>query len=117
MGVPREPALIAAVAFVAVERRAVAQLLPAFLLWGAGLGLLTSAMVAAAVGAVESERAGLPPPSTTPPARPAARSASPRSGARGRGGAPRFVHGFHVAALIAAGLYALAVIPAVRRIR
>src|SRR3954468_13424642 len=34
-------------------------LLPAFVLWGAGLGLLTSAVVAAAVGAVPGERAGL----------------------------------------------------------
>lgn len=34
-------------------------LLPAMLLWGIGLGLLTPAVVAAAVGAVDRERAGL----------------------------------------------------------
>src|SRR5581483_852752 len=34
-------------------------LLPAFLLWGIGLGILTPAVVAAAIAAVPSERAGL----------------------------------------------------------
>jgi DHA2 family methylenomycin A resistance protein-like MFS transporter len=34
-------------------------LLPALLLWGVGLGLLTPAVVAAAIGAVEGSRAGL----------------------------------------------------------
>jgi MFS transporter, DHA2 family, methylenomycin A resistance protein len=33
--------------------------LPAFVLWGGGLGLMTPAIVAAAMGAVEPERAGL----------------------------------------------------------
>jgi MFS transporter, DHA2 family, methylenomycin A resistance protein len=33
--------------------------LPAFLLWGAGLGVLTPAVVAASMGAVGRERAGL----------------------------------------------------------
>src|SRR5262249_30622016 len=36
-----------------------AQLVPAFVLWGGGLGVLTPAVVAAAMGAVESDRAGL----------------------------------------------------------
>jgi DHA2 family methylenomycin A resistance protein-like MFS transporter len=88
------------------------EMLPAFVLWGAGLGALTSAVVAAAVGAVESERAGL--------------ASAVNNTARQAGGAigiaafgalagdparPAFVHGFHVAALVAAGLYALAAIP------
>jgi DHA2 family methylenomycin A resistance protein-like MFS transporter len=36
-----------------------AVLLPAFLLWGVGLGIVTPAVVAAAIGAVTDERAGL----------------------------------------------------------
>jgi DHA2 family methylenomycin A resistance protein-like MFS transporter len=88
------------------------EMLPAFVLWGAGLGALTSAVVAAAVGAVESDRAGL--------------ASAVNNTARQAGGAigiaafgalagdparPAFVHGFHVAALVAAGLYALAALP------
>src|SRR4051795_3582755 len=89
-----------------------AELLPSFVLWGAGLGLLTAAVVAAAVGAVESERAGL--------------ASAVNNTARQAGGAigiaafgalagdpagPGFVHGFLVAALVAATLYAVAVVP------
>jgi MFS transporter, DHA2 family, methylenomycin A resistance protein len=86
--------------------------LPAFLLWGAGLGPLTAAVVAAAVGVVEPERAGL--------------ASAVNNTARQAGGAigiaafgalagdaahPGFVHSFHVAALAAAALYAVAVVP------
>jgi DHA2 family methylenomycin A resistance protein-like MFS transporter len=85
---------------------------PAFLLWGSGLGLLTSAVVAAAVGAVEPERAGL--------------ASAVNNTARQAGGAigiaalgalagdasrPAFVHGFHAAALVAAGVYVAAALP------
>jgi len=95
-----------------------AELLAAFVLWGAGLGLLTAAVVAAAVGAVESERAGL--------------ASAVNNTARQAGGAigiaafgalagdparPGFVHGLHVAALVAAALYAAAVVPTWRFIR
>jgi MFS transporter, DHA2 family, methylenomycin A resistance protein len=89
------------------------RLLPAFLLWGAGLGLLTSAVVAAAVGAVETERAGLASAVNN-----TARQAGGALGIAafgalaGDAGRPAFVHGFHVAALIAAGLYAAAAVPA-----
>src|SRR3954464_10292746 len=84
-----------------------ARLVPAFVLWGAGLGLLTAAVVAAAVGAVEADRAGL--------------ASAVNNTARQAGGAigiaafgalagdparPAFLHGLHLAALIAAGLYA-----------
>lgn len=90
-----------------------AALLPPFVLWGAGLGLLTSAVVAAAIGAVAPERAGL--------------ASAVNNTARQAGGAigiaalgalagdasrPGFVHGFHLAALVAAGLYAAATVPA-----
>jgi DHA2 family methylenomycin A resistance protein-like MFS transporter len=83
--------------------------LPAFLLWGAGLGILTPAVVAASMGAVPPERAGL--------------AAAVNNTARQAGGAvgvaafgsiagsatsAGFVHGFHAVALGAAGLYAFA---------
>jgi DHA2 family methylenomycin A resistance protein-like MFS transporter len=117
---PRGPmlaGLLVAAAGLALLARVAAStpyvdMLPAFVLWGAGLGLLTSAVVAAAVGAVESARAGL--------------ASAVNNTARQAGGAigiaafgalagdparPGFVHGFHVAALVAAGLYALAAVP------
>ena len=120
---PMVAGLLVAAAGLALLARVGAQtpyveVLPAFLLWGGGLGLLTSAVVAAAVGAVESERAGL--------------ASAVNNTARQAGGAigiaafgalagdaarPGFVHGFHVAALVAAALYALAAIPTVRLIR
>lgn len=64
---PRPPAvagLLIAAAGLALLARAdahssYADLLPAFLLWGIGCGLLTPAVVAAAIGAVPAERAGL----------------------------------------------------------
>jgi MFS transporter, DHA2 family, methylenomycin A resistance protein len=95
-----------------------AHLLPAFVLWGGGLGLLTSAVVAAAVGAVASDRAGL--------------ASAVNNTARQAGGAigiaafgalagdaarPGFLHGFHLAALIAAGLYVAATVPTLAFIR
>ena len=89
-----------------------AALLPVFLLWGGGLGLLTSAVVAAAVGAVEPERAGLASAVNN-----TARQAGGAIGIAafgalaGEAARPGFLHGFHVAALIAAALYAVAVLP------
>jgi DHA2 family methylenomycin A resistance protein-like MFS transporter len=88
------------------------ELLPAFLLWGGGLGLLTSAVVAAAVGAVESERAGLASAVNN-----TARQAGGAIGIAalgalaGEASGTAFVHGFHVAALVAAGLYVAAAVP------
>jgi len=118
---PRGPmlaGLLVAAAGLALLARAgattpYAEIVPAFLLWGSGLGLLTSAVVAAAVGAVEPERAGL--------------ASAVNNTARQAGGAigiaalgalagdasgPGFVGGFHAAALVAAALYVLAAIPA-----
>jgi MFS transporter, DHA2 family, methylenomycin A resistance protein len=88
-------------------------LLPAFLLWGGGLGLLTSAVVAAAVGAVEPERAGLASAVNN-----TARQAGGAIGIAalgalaGEASQPGFVPGLHAAALLAAGLYVAAAVPA-----
>lgn len=100
-------------------RSGYATLLPALLLWGVGLALLTPAVVAAAMGAVPGERAGL--------------ASAVNNTARQAGGAigiaafgalagapagPGFLVGLHTAALIAAGLFvagaliSLALIPA-----
>jgi DHA2 family methylenomycin A resistance protein-like MFS transporter len=84
-------------------------LLAASVLWGLGLGLLTPAVVAAAMGAVQADRAGL--------------AAAVNNGARQAGGAigiaasgavagsparAGFVHGFHAVVLGAAVLYVAA---------
>ncbi|MFF9134758.1 MFS transporter [Streptomyces sp. NPDC014806] len=85
-------------------------LLPAFLLWGTGLGLLTPAVVAAAVAAVPTARSGL--------------ASAVNNTARQTGGAigitvagavagspgdrDRFLHGFHAVALDSAALYTAA---------
>jgi len=81
-------------------------LLPALLLWGIGLGVLTPAAVAAAVGAVPGERAGLASAVNN-----TARQAAGAIGIAAFGalaGAPTgrgFLAGFHTAALLAAGLF------------
>jgi DHA2 family methylenomycin A resistance protein-like MFS transporter len=88
------------------------ELLPALLAWGIGLGLLTPAVVAAAVGAVEGDRAGL--------------ASGVNNTARQAGGAigiaaygalagpatdpQHFVGGMHVTALATAGLFLLAAV-------
>jgi MFS transporter, DHA2 family, methylenomycin A resistance protein len=95
-----------------------AALLPAFVLWGAGLGLLTSAVVAAAVGAVDDDRSGLASAVNN-----TARQAGGAIGIAafgaiaGAASGPGFVHGFHVAALIAAALYVAATVPTLAFIR
>jgi MFS transporter, DHA2 family, methylenomycin A resistance protein len=81
-------------------------LVPGLLLWGTGIGALTPAVVAAAIGAVPTDRAGL--------------ASGVNNTARQAGGAigiaafgalagepamPRFTAGFHAAAFIAAGLF------------
>jgi MFS transporter, DHA2 family, methylenomycin A resistance protein len=119
---PRGPmlaGLLIAAAGLALLARAGAgapygELLPAFLLWGGGLGLLTSAVVAAAVGAVEPERAGLASAVNN-----TARQAGGAIGIAALGAlagepsSPAFVHGFHAAALVAAGLYVAAAVPTI----
>ncbi|MFI7404133.1 MFS transporter [Streptomyces sp. NPDC049541] len=85
-------------------------LLPAFLLWGIGMGFLTPAVVAAAIAAVPAERSG--------PASAMNNTARQAGGAIGiavagavagqPGDETGFVRGFHTVALGAAGLYAAA---------
>jgi DHA2 family methylenomycin A resistance protein-like MFS transporter len=81
-------------------------LLAASVLWGLGLGLLTPAVVAAAMGAVEPDRAGLAAAVNN-----TARQAGGAIGIAASGaiaGSPAraaFVDGFHAVALGAAGLY------------
>jgi DHA2 family methylenomycin A resistance protein-like MFS transporter len=95
-----------------------AQLLPGFVLWGAGLGLLTSAVVAAAVSAVDDDRSGLASAVNN-----TARQAGGALGIAafgalaGEASGAGFVHGFHVAALIAAALYVAATLPTLAFIR
>lgn len=95
-------------------------MLPAFLLWGVGLGLLTPAVVAAAIAAVPAERSGLAS-ATNNTARQAggAVGIAVAGAVAGRPGGARFVHGFHAVALGSAFLYlatavlTLAVLPGV----
>jgi len=81
-------------------------LLVASMLWGLGLGLLTPAVVAAAMGAVEPDRAGLAAAVNN-----TARQAGGAIGIAASGavaGSPAragFAHAFHGVALGAAGLY------------
>jgi MFS transporter, DHA2 family, methylenomycin A resistance protein len=86
-------------------------LLPAFLLWGAGMGLLTPAVVAAAVAAVPGERAGLASAiSNTARQTGGAVGIAVAGAVAGQPGGGRFVHGFHVLALSGAGLYLAAAV-------
>lgn len=96
-------------------------LLPALLLWGIGLGILTPAVVAAAIGAVPADRAGLASAVNN-----TARQAGGAIGIAafgalaGQPGSSGFITGLHTAALIAAGMLVaatiatLALIPAPR---
>jgi DHA2 family methylenomycin A resistance protein-like MFS transporter len=91
-------------------------LLPALLAWGVGLGLLTPAVVAAAVAAVDAERAGLAAAVNN-----TARQAGGAVGiaafgaVAGPAGEPaRFVAGLHATGLATAALYALAAAVSVR---
>jgi DHA2 family methylenomycin A resistance protein-like MFS transporter len=97
-------------------------ILPALLLWGAGLGVLTPAVVAAAVGAVPARRAGVASAVNN-----TARQAGGAIGIAAFGalagppGGGGFLGGFHTAAAIGAVAFlaaagaTLAVIPARRR--
>jgi DHA2 family methylenomycin A resistance protein-like MFS transporter len=87
-----------------------ATLLPALLLWGSGLGLLTPAVVAAAMGSVPSPRAGLASAINN-----TARQAGGAIGIAALGalaGAPAepasFMAGLHAAALVGLSLYVAA---------
>jgi DHA2 family methylenomycin A resistance protein-like MFS transporter len=86
-------------------------LLPAFLLWGVGMGILTPAVVAAAIAAVPAERTGLASAINN-----TARQAGGAIGIAVAGavaGQPRtagFLAGFQAVAIGAACLYALAAV-------
>jgi MFS transporter, DHA2 family, methylenomycin A resistance protein len=81
----------------------------AFVLWGAGLGLITPAVVAASMGAAQRERAGLASAVNN-----AARQVGNAIGIAAAGSvvgspaSPGFVGGFHGVVLGACGLYVVA---------
>jgi DHA2 family methylenomycin A resistance protein-like MFS transporter len=87
------------------------ELLPALLAWGVGLAFLTPAVVAAAVGSVPGERAGLASAINN-----TARQASGAVGIAafgalaGEPGSQGFLGGLHLAAGIGAGLFILSAV-------
>jgi MFS transporter, DHA2 family, methylenomycin A resistance protein len=84
-------------------------LLAASALWGLGLGLLTPSVVAAAMGAVQADRAGLAAAVNNTARQAGGAIGIAASGAvAGSPARPGFVHGFHTVALCAAGLYVAA---------
>jgi DHA2 family methylenomycin A resistance protein-like MFS transporter len=99
------------------SRSSYGALVPALLLWGLGLAVLTPAVVAAAVAAVAAERAGLASAINN-----TARQAAGAIGIAAFGalaGAPArhgFLGGLHAAAIIAAGLLAAGALVAARAI-
>ncbi|MFD4552788.1 MFS transporter [Streptomyces sp. NPDC058469] len=118
--VPAAAGLLIAAAGLALLARAqphsgLPVLLPALLLWGIGCGLLTPAVVAAAIATVPADRAGL--------------ASAVNNTARQTGGAigiavagaiagppqdaGRFLRGFHTVAVGSAGLYGVAAVVAV----
>src|SRR5205814_9063444 len=83
-------------------------LLPAFLLWGIGLGILTPAVVAAAIAAVPSDRAGLASAINNTARQAGGAIGIAIAGAvAGQPSSAGFVDGFHAVALGAATLYAV----------
>lgn len=118
--VPAAAGLLIAAAGLALLARAqphsgLPVLLPALLLWGIGCGLLTPAVVAAAIATVPADRAGL--------ASAVNNTARQTGGAIGIAvagavaGSPRdegrFLRGFHTVAVGSAGLYGVAAVVAV----
>jgi DHA2 family methylenomycin A resistance protein-like MFS transporter len=102
--------LIAAVGIALLARvqahSSFAALLPGLLVWGIGLGLLTPAVVAAAVGAVPGDRAGLASAVNNTSRQAGGAIGIAAFGAlAGKPGAPGFVGGLHAVALITVALY------------
>jgi MFS transporter, DHA2 family, methylenomycin A resistance protein len=84
-------------------------LLPALLLWGIGMGLLTPAVVAAAVGSVPAERAGLGSAVNNTARQAGGAIGIAACGAlAGTPGSTGFLGGFHAVALAVAALFAAA---------
>jgi DHA2 family methylenomycin A resistance protein-like MFS transporter len=83
-------------------------LLPAFLLWGIGIGVLTPAVVAAAIAAVPERREGLASAVNNTARQAAGAIGIAVAGAiAGQSGNAGFTDGFHAVALLAACLYLL----------
>jgi len=83
-------------------------LLPAFLLWGIGIGVLTPAVVAAAIAAVPERREGLASAVNNTARQAAGAIGIAVAGAMaGQPGNAGFTAGFHTVALLAACLYVL----------
>ena len=81
------------------------------LLWGIGMGLLTPAVVAAAVGAVPGERAGLASAVNNTARQAGGAIGIAACGAlAGRPGSPGFVGGLHTVAIVVAALFASAAV-------
>jgi DHA2 family methylenomycin A resistance protein-like MFS transporter len=89
-------------------------LLPALLLWGIGMGVLTPAVVAAAVGAVPGERAGLGSALNNTARQAGGAIGIAACGAlAGTPGSPGFVGGLHTVAIVVAAVFASAAVAAV----
>ena len=93
-------------------------LLPALLLWGIGLGVLTPAVVAAAIGAVPGQRAGLASAVNNTARQAAGAIGIAAFGAlAGAPGGAGFLSGLHTGALVAAGLFLAAALATVGLVR
>ena len=89
-------------------------LLPAFLLWGTGLGILTPAVVTAAIAAVSRDRAGMASAVNNTARQAGGAIGIAVAGAvTGQPDSPGFVGGFHVVAAGAACLYLAAAAAAI----
>lgn len=92
-------------------------LLPGFLLWGAGLGFLTPAVVAAALGALPDDRAGLASAVNNTARQSGGAIGIAAFGAlAGQPGSRHFILGLHLAALIGVGFFLAAVLLTLRLI-
>jgi DHA2 family methylenomycin A resistance protein-like MFS transporter len=94
-------------------------LLPAFLLWGGGLGVVTPAVVAAAIGAVPRARAGLASAINNTARQSGGAVGIAIAGAVAGRPASRgaFVSGLHTVAMGAAALYVVAAVVGVAVLR
>ncbi|HEY2868696.1 MAG TPA: MFS transporter, partial [Gaiellales bacterium] len=94
-------------------------LLPAFLLWGGGLGVVTPAVVAAAIGAVPRARAGLASAINNTARQAGGAVGIAIAGAAAGSPASRgaFVSGLHTVAMGAAALYVVAAVVGVAVLR
>jgi MFS transporter, DHA2 family, methylenomycin A resistance protein len=98
---------------MAQPRSSYALLLPAFLLWGVGLGIMTPAVVSAAISTVAAERAGLASAINNTARQAGGAIGIAVAGAiAGQPDAPGFLAGFHLTAIGAACLYVVVAVAA-----